>query len=383
MESTIQRSAEMESSPAGSGVKIGFALPLNSENRWSDMLAVLVSTDAGPICRVLGLDVDPEQVVVHRELSLNAANRPDVVLKLAGATLAVLEAKVMAGIGPRQLDRYYEAEPNAIAYAFVFPASLAVDVEATPPWRGISWEKILEAHLESESEWVTLAAKSWLDHMAARLPRVGTDTVWNALTEGEDFVVAMRARMSWLFGQLGRDVRNTAGLTGSSAGISWVLSLWAETAVPGYWIKVEIEESLPVRNYPAVHRAANRYKALGPSAKVMLWQGSVSSSDGFDWNYLQALWPTMAAARDDWVRNSPNRKAEHEKAGIAQMRAAGVPRWVGIGFGEAQARISGSCMFGARIQFDADTSLGHMSQEISRLSDLARLLAEVQYKPAD
>jgi hypothetical protein len=84
MESTIQRSAEMESSPAGSGVKIGFALPLNSENRWSDMLAVLVSTDAGPICRVLGLDVDPEQVVVHRELSLNAANRPDVVLKWRG-----------------------------------------------------------------------------------------------------------------------------------------------------------------------------------------------------------------------------------------------------------------------------------------------------------
>jgi hypothetical protein len=383
MESTMQCAAELESSPAGSGVQIGFALPLNSESRWSDMLAVLISTDAGPMCRVLGLDVDPEQVVVHRELTLNAANRPDLVLKLAGKPLAVLEAKVMAGIGPQQLERYYDAEPNANAYALVFPESFVVDVEDTPPWRGISWERILEAYFTSGNEWAALAAKSWLDHIAARLPRLGPDAIWNGLVEGEGFVVAMRARMSWLFGQLGRDVRISTGLRGSSAGVSWILSLWAETAVPGYRIKVEIEENLPVRRYPAIHRGANRHKALGPSAKVMLWQGGVTSSAGFDWNHLEALWPSMAAARDDWVRNSPNPKAGHEKAGIARIRASGVPKWVGIGFGEAQTRISGSCMFGARIQFPSDITLGQMSKEITRLSDLTKQLAEVQYKPAD
>lgn len=370
------------SEPESKGIQIGFVLPLNSENRWSDMLAVLFASDPGPMCKVLELDVDASEVMVHRELTIDPASRPDFVLKLGDKPLAVLEAKVLAGLGVRQLERYYDAEPSAAIYALVYPEAFEVNLDNRSPWKGISWEAILHAYAKSENPWVAGTARAWQDHLAASLPRLGGDTVWDDLLEGEDFVIAMRARICWLSRQL-TDATISHEVSGSSAGVSWILSLYAETSVPGYWIKVEIEESLPVRNYPARHRSANRYKARGPSAKVMLWQGNVCTSANFDWDYLRTLWPTMDEFRQDWVRNSPNRKAEHEKAGLARIRAAGVPRWVGVGFGEAQARIKRSCMFGARIQFPRDVTLAQMSTEITHLGQLAKTLADVPYSPAD
>ena len=44
---------------AGMDIEIGHALPLHSENRWSDMLAVLAATDAVPLLANLNLQVDP------------------------------------------------------------------------------------------------------------------------------------------------------------------------------------------------------------------------------------------------------------------------------------------------------------------------------------
>lgn len=40
---------------------IGLALPINSETRWSDLLAVMVATDPEPACKLLGLEVDPAE----------------------------------------------------------------------------------------------------------------------------------------------------------------------------------------------------------------------------------------------------------------------------------------------------------------------------------
>lgn len=152
--------------------------------------------------------------------------------------------------------------------------------------------------------------------------------------------------------------------------------LYAQTPALGYTITVEIEENLPVRDYPKYFTAGGR-QLLGPSAKVCLCQEDVATSADFDWNYLLRLWPVMQQARDDWVRNAARPKAAHDREGHARIVAAGARPFLGIGFGEAQAKINGVCMFGARIQFPADIALADMSAEIARLSDLTLDLAQI------
>lgn len=40
------------------------------------------------------------------------------------------------------------------------------------------------------------------------------------------------------------------------------------------------------------------------------------------------------------------------------MVAAGGPSFLGFGFGDAQTRLTGGCMFGARFQLPADVTFG-------------------------
>jgi hypothetical protein len=112
-----------------SGVELpvlSFALPLQSERHWSDMLAVLIATDPVPLGAVLGRRYGPAVLSVSREAFVYPANRPDIVLTADGARIAVIEVKVLAGLGPRQLERYHEAVPYADMYALVYPERLPV-----------------------------------------------------------------------------------------------------------------------------------------------------------------------------------------------------------------------------------------------------------------
>jgi hypothetical protein len=354
---------------------IRFALPLASENRWSDLLAVLVSTDPVPICGLLDLDVPPGSLALHRELSVNAKNRPDLVLTDGERRAAVMEVKVLSGLGRRQLDRYEEAEPNADVYAVVFPERLVVDTEGSPLWRPLHWETVIGAYCDSVNPWVRTTAESWLAHLAASMPALGPTTQWNDLTDGEDFVIAMRARMSWMFSNLQRAEGLTYDLIGSSAGVSWVLRMYTDALVEGYRVLVEFEERLPVRDYPKVANAAKR-PPLGPSAKVVLLQHGITTSAGFDWNYLYAMWPVMELARSDWVTAAAKPK-KHDRVNHLAIVAKGAPKYLGIGFGEAQARINGTCMFGARIQLPADISLAGAKAAFEDLSGLVLDMAAV------
>jgi hypothetical protein len=80
-----------------------FALPLGNEARWSDLLAVLIATDPAPISAVLGLRHDPSTLAVHREVAVDSTSRPDIVLAVEGGRVAVIEVKVLAGLGANQL----------------------------------------------------------------------------------------------------------------------------------------------------------------------------------------------------------------------------------------------------------------------------------------
>lgn len=84
----------------------------------------------------------------------------------------------------------------------------------------------------------------------------------------------------------------------------------------------------------------------------------------------------MEQARKGWVRNAAQPKAAHDRAGYERIVAAGAPAFLGIGFGDAQARNENFCMFGARLQFPASITLAEFSREISALVDLILKIAQ-------
>ena len=224
------------------------ALPLRSETHWSDLLAVLIDTDPLPLSAVLGCRFGPEALSVSRESRIDPENQPDIVLTADGRRIAVIEVKVLAGLGRSQLEKYYAAVPDADVYALIYPERLAIPLHDGGPWRELTWERLLLAYEDSSHPWVAATARGWRHHLDSSLPKVGPETRWNDLHQGEDFVIAMRARMSWLHGQVHAPEGVEHDLSGSSKGRSWVLRLWAETPSPGYLIMIEAEEYLETAN---------------------------------------------------------------------------------------------------------------------------------------
>lgn len=352
---------------------IRFALPPNSENRWSDLLAVLVQTDPTPLCDLIGAGDSASGLSVIRESAVTKKDRPDLLLNAGGRTLAVIEVKVLSGLGYRQLERYEAAEPTAEHYVVVSPSRLAVDTQHAPKWRTLTWEAVIDAYCGSAQPWVRTTAEAWRVHLDAAIPKVDSETVWNDLVHREDFVVAMRARMAWLFSNLRPPIGVQHDLVASSAGVSWVLRMFTDVDDQGYRLMVELEERLGVRDFPKL-AGTTRRSPIGPSAMVVLSQTGVTTSAGFDWDRLLSMWPAMESARTDWVRSSPRPK-NHDRDNYLATVAKGGPKWLGVGFGEAQTKLTKACMFGARVQFAPDITLGELLVEANGLCELVVNLA--------
>ncbi len=153
---------------------------------------------------------------------------------------------------------------------------------------------------------------------------------------GDNFILAMRTRMAWVYQQL-RPAAPVTDLVGSSSGVSWVTRMHVSTAQPDYWVRLEAEERLPNRVYPKfvgqqVHRP------LGPLVKV------------------RPARPRAKRGREGWQR----------------MVAAGAPSFLGFGCGDAQTRLTGECMFGARIQLPANVTLGEVVVELDSSGGIDR-----------
>ena len=356
-------------------------LPLRSENRWSDLLAVLIETDPAPILNVVGLDfVDADDVTVAREVYAGDNNRIDIVLTAAGKDVAVIEVKVLAGPGRQQLERYEAARPDANRYVAVFPARLPMDTRHAPSWIPLAWEHILEAYATSANDWASSTATAWQHHLDKQLPPVSGDTRWSDLVIGDDFVVAMRTRLSWIYSNLEPPLPLEKHLVGSSAGASAVVQLVTDARVENYRVIAEVEERLSVREIPKVVTQTTELK--GPSIKVALVQHGVETSSGFDWDYLHAMWPLMKSAGVEWV-TSPARPKGHDRDGQRRIVASGSPRYLGIGFGEAQTKINRSCLFGIRLQLDRDVTLSTVVAAMLNMGELIREMATVPQPLAD
>lgn len=339
-------------------------VPLTSETRWSDLLAVLIATDPACATALLGLPPEPERVRVRREASGGKEYRIDLLVDVDGHLRTVVEVKVLSGLGRNQLARYDKAWPDADRRVLVFPERLPIDGVAQAGWQPLPWEDLLAAFSASRNTWVAQTAAAWHAHLRASTPNLHGTTRWNELLLDEGFVVALRARMAWVRQRMSPPPGVDYDLVSSAAGVSWVARMFTPAARPGYSLLAEAEENLPVRNYPkyAGHGPAIR----GPSVKVCLRQDDVTTSAGFDWGYLLALWPTMHAARNDWVTNTARPKASHDRAGWESLVQAGGPRFLGVGYGEAQAKISGECMFGARFQLPPNVTLDQTVQALDQ-----------------
>ncbi len=347
-------------------------LSFDNENRWSDLLAVLIERD--PSAAAVAFDWAGTEIAVTREAPGEGKDRIDIVVRSGDNLVAVIEVKVIGVLGRNQLERYRHALPGAQRYTLVFPHRLPVT--ATDDWRPTTWESVLETFASSSVPWVAETAIAWRDHLESSLPRVDAKTVWNEFAAGENFPLAVRARCSWVYNQLNPPAGVELMVVQSGAGVSPVVKMTAPAARSGYVVAIEFEERLDSRYWPGT-APDPAPDVRGPSVKVCLVQTGVSTSAGFDWYYLLALWPTMAAARTDWVTEKPKPRAPHDKAGYLRMVAAGGPPYLGIGFGEAQAAKSNDCMFGARFQLAANITLGELVIEMKVLETVLQDLAAV------
>lgn len=347
---------------------------LRSETQWCDLLAVLIESDPRPLEDLLGLRLESENVRVRREVRAGGRDRLDLVIDDGERLAVVLEAKVLHTVDVGQLRRY-ETVPAPVRVV-VQLAQFAVDLPENLGWQVVTWERLLEAFGRVPG-WVGVTAMHWRAQLEQSVPHVHRCTIWNDLRDGDDFVLAMRARMSWVAHQVSVPSGVDHDLVSSAAGVSWVARLTARAVAPGYEVIAEAEERLPVRNFPK-YVTSTSPPPRGPSIRLSLCQRNVATSVRFDWDHLLAMWPLMEASRDDWVTNRPNFRSNHDRANWKAMTDKGGPQFLGIGFGDAQARKYGSCMFGARFQLPPDVSLAEVAETLSETASLVKAMGEVE-----
>lgn len=317
---------------------------------------------------MLGLgDVAGRDVTVSREVGTASGDRVDLHVHVDGRLRTVLEAKVLSGLGPKQLARYELAFPDAENYLLLHPGRLVVDPGTGSRWNRITWEGLLTAFSTSNDPWVAQTGAAWLEHLTESLPHVSPDTRWNDLRTGDPIPLIMRARMSWVYGRLELPSPLTGDLLASGGSKAWVTRLHIPVPEDGYVIAAEIEDT-SARAWPARLPKETSNPVTGPRIWVGLRQHQVTGSEGFDWNYLASLWPLMRAARNDWTTTRPGLPTPHDRAG---WQSIGSPAGLGHGFGHREALRRGVCMFGARFQLPADTRLDEI---VTQLHDITRLL---------
>ncbi len=346
---------------------IQLLVPFDNENRWTDMLAMLIRNDPAAAAIALDLgDITGRDVTIQREvLAARSTDRVDLLIYLDRTLHTVLEAKALSGLGGAQLHRYSTSYPDARRYRVVSPARLVIHPGSAHQWTPSTWEELLTPFTVSSRPWVADTAAAWLEHLEVGLPQLSAELRWNDLHEGENFALAMRARMSWVYSQLRPPEQVTTDLVPSGGSKAWVTRLYAPAQLPDYVVAAEAEERT-ARGWPPT--ANNRTNPLkGPQVWVGLRQHNVTTSAGFDWDYLRSLWELMKAARSDWTTTRAGLVAPHDRANWQRI---GSPASLGFGYGEREAAKQGACMFGARYRLSPDIQLGDLVTELQATADL-------------
>ena len=200
-------------------------VPPNSENRWTDLLATLISTDPRPIAGFVGGVPD----TVRREVVVGGSDRLDLLLLRGPEPLAAIEVKLLSDLGSRQLARYREAFADADSHHVLHLGVLPVNHHSAPGWNSLTWEKVLSAYAQSDpmggNDRPGLAGS-----VAGLVPQIDALTVWNEVAEdAASFELGLRAKVAWLAGRMDEWCDLDHYLSMSSGGGAWAATMRTTT----------------------------------------------------------------------------------------------------------------------------------------------------------
>lgn len=363
---------------------LSFIVPAANENRWSDLLAVLLASDPAPMASVLGVEFDE----VRREVSVpgasgRTAERLDLLLLRGGMAVAAVEVKLLSDLGPQQLTRYLAAFPGLPVYAVLHLGGLPVDLHNAPQWRSLDWEAVLAAYAGSENSWVSTTARTWLVELDSLVPSVGEATQWNDVpADAAGMELALRARVAWLGRRIDSWCDLEHDLVLSSGGGNWAVRIWAPASTAGHFVTAEIQEGLTAYEWKPDVARPYRERLKGPVVLFGLRQEGVDTSAGFDWALLHRLFaeyvldePTSPVPGLHWQTTTARPSDPTDRANWQAIVAKGAPKWLGKGWGMKVARGTGSCLFGARMGVDPGSTLADVESAVARLEPLLRLMA--------
>ena len=367
-----------------------FIVPAANENRWTDLLASLISTDPDPIAQFIGAEPDDlrREVVVPSPVD-RKSDRLDLLLLRDGHQLAAIEVKVLSDLGPKQLERHLDAFPDADSHYVLHLGQLPLSLRGAPQWQSLTWESVLTAYSESGHPWVAATARAWLTQLHSLVPHVDSSTVWNEVPDdAAGFELALRTRIVWLSGRMDSWCELDHELSLSSGGGAWVADMSA-TASPSHRVIAQIQEGLPAQAWRMDPDRPYRSRLDGPMVLVGLRQDGVSTSAGFDWHLLHRLFQDRIIDNGGqvldgrpWQTTAANPKDPIDRQGWQSIVVAGAPKWLGKGWGMTVARSHHqACAFGARFAIPPTSTLGGIDAELQRLQVLITEMADTSADP--
>lgn len=362
-------------------IDLSFVVPGGNENRWSDLLATLISTDPTPAAAFCGAAPDR----VRREVAPPAAadgsrtrDRLDLLLQAGDAPVALIEVKVLSDLGLDQLDRYDLAFPPGAKRLVLHLGALPTHVEAHPAWTAITWEEVLAVYANSADPWVAATATAWLQQLRALVPHVDSNTVWNDVPDdAAGLELALRARVAWLAARTRQWCQLDQSLEMSSGGGAWVVAMRTPANSPGHSFVAELQEGTAAQAWG--HDPTRRYRDIlvGPVVLVGLTQKGIATSEGFDWELLHRAFTGTVLGKDGsviddrpWQTTAASPRHPTDRDNWKRIIEAGAPRWLGKGYGMATAKSHGVCAFGARLSLPPDATLGQLDDQLRGLEAL-------------
>lgn len=363
-----------------------FLLSINSENGWSDLLATLLEADPVTTRGLLGLEANVP-LTVRREVAKSrgrkASDRPDLIVESDGRIIAVIEVKLLAGLGAEQLERYWSYVPEldraSCRFVAVSLQRIRLNTAHASEWQNLTWEELIACYVSSPVTWVSETAAAWLSHIDSRVPTVAGETVWNE-TENIDLYLALRLRAAFIFDNVAVPSGSVKSLLEIGSGGLYVAIVDAPIRGSSYSVRWETTESLPTQD---VGRLTDGKGLRGVEMRFFLVQREVTTSRNYDWDHLSLLWHTYLESETwiPWRKNPPQKRVQWERDGIARLEALGSPKFLGSGYGEGQAKLSGEVEFGARFVLPPTTTLAEATTVLSRVALIGSRMAQHSVRP--
>lgn len=148
----------------------------------------------------------------------------------------------------------------------------------------------------------------------------------------------------------------------------------------GYTVRWEATESLPTQD---VGKLVDGSGLGGVEVRFFLVQQHVTSSKAYDWDHLALLWQEYLAYEGwiPWRLHPPRKRLQWEKDGVARLKELGAPAFLGYGYGEGQAKLSGEVEFGARFVLPPSTELKEAAEVLSRVAVIGSRMAQHATQP--